>query len=55
MIAMPGRVFISCGQRSDEMRVVSQVKEWLTNEGFEPYVALAAQSLSASTPGSSLP
>jgi len=43
---MPGKVFVSCGQSQDEMDYVRPVSEWLESEGFEPYVALAAQSLS---------
>ncbi|MBL7074261.1 hypothetical protein ISS37_03365 [candidate division KSB1 bacterium] len=43
---MPGKVFISCGQVNDEERqIASDVSNWLSNQGFEPYVAIEAQSI----------
>ncbi len=43
---MPGKIFISCGQGSDEERqVAAQVKTWLNNNGYNPYVAVETQSI----------
>ena len=43
---MPGKVFISCGQATPEEReVASQVKDYFHKHGFEPYVAIRAQSI----------
>ena len=38
---MAARVFISCGQHTDEERqTAARVKDWFHAEGFEPYVAI---------------
>jgi len=43
---MPGRIFISCGQDSDaERKAASEVKKLLERKGFDPYVAIEAQSI----------
>jgi hypothetical protein len=43
---MPGKVFISCGQASTEERVTAaHLSNWLTEHGFQPYVAIQAQSI----------
>jgi hypothetical protein len=43
---MPGKVFISCGQASDEERqAASTISAWLKSEGFDPYVAIETQSI----------
>jgi hypothetical protein len=42
---MGARVFISCGQREGERDVAQAVAGWLTGKGFQPYVALEAQSI----------
>lgn len=43
---MPGKVFISCGQATDEeVEVASQVQEWFRGQGFDPYVALESQTI----------
>ncbi len=43
---MPARVFISCGQvTAEERQVATIIKEWFARRGFEPYVAIQAQSL----------
>lgn len=43
---MPGRIFISCGQATpQERRAATAVRKWFAAEGFEPYVAIEAQSL----------
>lgn len=43
---MPGKVFISCGQVSDEERqAASTISAWLKSEGFDPYVAIETQSI----------
>jgi hypothetical protein len=44
---MPARVFVSCGQATDEeRRTAALVKQWFHDNGFEPHVAIQAQSLS---------
>jgi hypothetical protein len=35
----PSRVFISCGQRDEELKIADQIKEMLKGEGFDPWVA----------------
>jgi len=44
---MPGKVFISCGQATEEeRRVASNLKAWLKGEGFDdPYMAIETQSI----------
>lgn len=43
---MPGKVFISCGQATQlERKVASSIRNWLKNRGFDPYVAIEAQSI----------
>jgi hypothetical protein len=43
---MPGKVFISCGQASNEERATAaQLSHWLASRGFQPYVAIQAQSI----------
>ncbi len=43
---MPGKVFVSCGQRSEEEKgLVSDVKQCLKRLGFEPFVASETQSI----------
>jgi hypothetical protein len=43
---MPGRVFISCGQATEEeRRVASAIRACFEDAGFRPYVAIQAQSI----------
>jgi len=43
---MQSKVFISCGQGNDEERkVASQIKAWLFDQGYAPYVAIETQSI----------
>jgi len=42
---MPAKVFISSGQRPDELPFARNVEEWLRQEGYESFLALAAQTL----------
>lgn len=43
---MPSKVFISCGQATnDEKKVASDVAQWLQSSGYDPYVAIEVQSL----------
>jgi hypothetical protein len=45
-VRMPGRVFISCGQRTPaEREAAKATKRWFKRRGFEPYVAIQAQTL----------
>jgi hypothetical protein len=41
------RVFISCGQQrnSDEIRIAQEIADRLTDMGFDPYIAVAEQTL----------
>jgi len=49
---MPGKVFISCGQRDDEERAVAgQIADWFSSRGFDPYVAIQTQSFQDVTGG----
>ena len=43
---MPGRVFISCGQATDEERkLASEIATVFSSRGFHPYVAIQTQSI----------
>ena len=43
---MGSKVFVSCGQATDEERAVATgVLEWLQSEGYDPYVAIEAQTI----------
>ena len=43
---MPGKVFISCGQHTAEEReAASAIERWFRKRGFDPYVAVQAQTL----------
>jgi hypothetical protein len=43
---MPAKVFISCGQAtSSERAAAAEIEKWFSDRGFEPYVAIQAQSL----------
>jgi hypothetical protein len=43
---MPGRVFISCGQHfKKERTAASQLQDWFKEQGYQPYVAIKAQSI----------
>jgi hypothetical protein len=43
---MPARVFISCGQATDEERnVSSQLEAWFHSKGYDPYVAIQLQTI----------
>lgn len=43
---MAGRVFISCGQATDEERkVASDLRGYFAKRGFQPYVAIQVQSI----------
>jgi hypothetical protein len=44
MGAGPARVFISCGQREQELKIADQIKEMLKGEGFDPWVAARVHS-----------
>ena len=43
---MPGKVFISCGQASEQEREVAKnVYDWFLKNEFDPYVAINAQTI----------
>src|SRR5882724_3131100 len=43
---MPSRIFISCGQATDEERgVASDLEKWFRSEGYDPYVAIQVQTI----------
>lgn len=43
---MPARVFISCGQKTPaERRAAKAIERWFRARGFDPYVAIQAQTL----------
>jgi hypothetical protein len=42
---MKAKVFISCGQRNAERKIARCVAQWFSKQGFEPYVAIEAQSI----------
>jgi len=42
---MPGRVFISCGQRDNERQIAQRVAALLIHVGLEPYLSLTIQTL----------
>lgn len=43
---MAGKVFISCGQASDdERKVASDLNSWFSDEGYNPYLAIETQSI----------
>jgi hypothetical protein len=43
---MPARVFISCGQTTDEERgVASDLEKWFRSGGYDPYVAVQVQTI----------
>lgn len=43
---MPSKVFISCGQASNEEKdAANDVASWLLNQGFNPYLAIEVQSI----------
>jgi len=43
---MPARVFISCGQATDEERgVASDLEKWFRSEAYDPYVAVQVQTI----------
>ena len=43
---MPAKVFISCGQRSDDEKAIAdEVRAWFKEQGFEAYVAAEVQDL----------
>jgi hypothetical protein len=43
---MPGKMFVSCGQKiEEEIRTAGAIEDWLTDEGFRPYVAIQAQTI----------
>ena len=43
---MPGRVFVSCGQKTDEERKAARtISDWLRTVGFDPYVATQVQTI----------
>ena len=42
---MTGRVFISCGQRTDERKFAKKLASWFRSKGFIPYVAIDTQSI----------
>ncbi len=44
---MPGKVFISCGQATEEeKKVARKIRNWLRGrKGFDPYVAIETQSI----------
>jgi len=39
------RVFISCGQRSDELRIAEDIADLVNSMNFEPYIARTQQTL----------
>src|SRR5437764_14665793 len=44
---MAARVFISCGQsQTTERQVAKRLERWFREKGFDPYIAIQAQSLS---------
>ncbi|MFC1806435.1 hypothetical protein ACFL09_05585 [Planctomycetota bacterium] len=42
---MSAKVFISSGQRDHELPFVTEVENWLRHEGYDPFLALAAQTM----------
>ena len=44
-MSLNARVFLSCGQRPDELDIAKEILDKLYEMGFEPYIALVEQSL----------
>ncbi len=43
---MPGKVFISCGQNfKKERKVAKKIRKWFLKNGYDPYVAISAQTI----------
>jgi hypothetical protein len=43
---MAGKVFISCGQRDEgERKIAGEISKWFTEAGYDPYVAIQAQTI----------
>src|SRR5438067_7872739 len=43
---MPARVFISCGQATNEERgAATEREQWFRSKGYEPYVAIQVQTI----------
>src|ERR1700740_1743995 len=43
---MPAKVFISCGQASDQERMMARgIREWLAGGGYSTYVAAEIQTI----------
>jgi len=43
---MPSRIFISCGQATDEdAGVASDLEKWFRSQGYDPYVAVQVQTI----------
>jgi hypothetical protein len=43
---MKARVFISCGQATEQERIVSeQLRQWFHDQGYDPYVAVKVQTI----------
>lgn len=43
---MAGKIFISCGQATDdERKVASELASWFSGEGYNPYLAIETQSI----------
>lgn len=42
---MKSKIFLSCGQQGEEIKVAREIKNRLRNRGFEVYIALDAQSI----------
>lgn len=43
---MPARVFISCGQATNEERATAtELEQWFRSKGYDPYVAIQAQTI----------
>lgn len=43
---MPGKVFISCGQKSEEEKdIANNIASWFRDQGFDPYIAIEVQSI----------
>ncbi len=43
--SLKARVFISCGQRQDELKIVKEIASKLDVLGYDPYIAVEEQTL----------
>ncbi len=45
-VSLKSKIFLSCGQRGEEIKVAREIKKRLASRGFEVYIALDVQSIS---------